>query len=333
MAMGSAAHAEQIDGFTDIRKDRFYPAGNVTITVARHSGYCWGVQRAYDMVVAEANTAKAEAAAGKPGAKVTTFGPLIHNPQTISDLRDRYGVDYVTDPAHVNEGKVIIRTHGAPLEMQEKLAAKGLDVIDATCPYVRVTQRYAALLHKEKYHVVIIGDPNHPEVISILSYAGGEGTVVKTPDEVANIPHTLRRLGVVVQSTMILEKVNMIVARLVAHANEVRIFNTICYVTDERQDDAEEIAKENEFVVVIGGKESSNTRKLAVVAERFGARTQLIEGPEDLRPTEFGAAKKIGVLAGASTPNWLIDDVVGKIQRHYGVESAAVPSECGCSGS
>jgi (E)-4-hydroxy-3-methyl-but-2-enyl pyrophosphate reductase len=306
MAMGSAAHAEQVDGFTDIRAERVYPAGPVTLTVARHSGYCWGVQRAYDMVLAEAKDSK-----------VTTFGPLIHNPQTINDLRDNHGVNYVTDPDHVNDGKVIIRTHGAPIEMQDRLKAKGLEVIDATCPYVRVTQRYAALLHKEKYHVVIIGDPSHPEVISILSYAGGEGTVVKTPEDAEKLSPAQRRLGVVVQSTMILEKVNSIVAKLIAHANEIRVFNTICYVTDERQDDAEEIARENQFVVVIGGKESSNTRKLAVVAERHGARAQLIEGPSDLRFAEFGSATRVGILAGASTPNWLIDEVVEKIRGHY----------------
>jgi (E)-4-hydroxy-3-methyl-but-2-enyl pyrophosphate reductase len=309
MVIGSAAHALEVDGFTDLRQDRHFDAGAVKITVARHSGYCWGVQRAYDMTLAEA---------GKGDAKVTTFGPLIHNPQTIEELEQKHGVSYSTDPEAIDEGRVIIRTHGAPLEAQARLKERGLDVVDATCPYVRVSQRYAALLHKEKYHVVIIGDPKHPEVISILSYCKGEGTVVKTPADVGQIPAHQKRIGVVFQSTMILAKVNEIVAAVVARANEIRVFNTICYVTDERQDDAEEVARENPFVVVIGGRESSNTKKLAVVAETHGARTQLVEGPEDLRFEEFGDVNRIGVLAGASTPNWLIDQVVQRIQRHYG---------------
>ncbi len=308
MAIGSAAHALEVDGFTDLRQERHFSAGGVRITVARHSGYCWGVQRAYDMTLAEA---------AKGDAKVTTFGPLIHNPQTISELEQKHGVGYSTDPEAIDQGRVIIRTHGAPLDAQARLRERGLEVIDATCPYVRVSQRYAALLHKEKYHVVIIGDPKHPEVISILSYCAGEGTVVMAPSDVDKIPPQQKRIGVVFQSTMILEKVNKIVAEVVAKANEIRVFNTICYVTDERQHDAEEVAKENPFVVVIGGKESSNTKKLAVVAETHGARTQLVEGPDDLRFEEFGDVEKVGVLAGASTPNWLIDQVVERIQQRF----------------
>ena len=308
MALGSAAHALKHDGFSDIRNNTRYVVGDIEINVARHSGYCWGVSRAVERTVEKAKTSD------KP---VTTFGPLIHNPQTVQELRDRYGVNYVTAPEQIDEGTVIIRTHGAPVHVQRELKEKGLEVIDATCPYVRVTQNYATLLHGEKYHVVIIGDPKHPEVISIMSYAEGEGTVVKTVDDVKLIPKGVRRIGVVFQSTMILERVNAILARIMEVAQEVRVFNTICYVTAERQGDAEEVAKHNEFVVVVGGNESSNTKKLAAVAERFGARTQLIERPQDLRFEEFGNARKIGVLAGASTPNWLIDDVVEALRKHF----------------
>ena len=308
MAIGSPAHALEVDGFTDLRKQVNYAAGGITINVARHSGYCWGVQRAYDQTIAQA-------AVGDE--KVSTFGPLIHNPQTIEGLRRQYGVDILESPDEFTSGKVIVRTHGVPLETQKQLRDKGAEVIDATCPYVRVSQNHARNLHKDKYHVVIIGDPKHPEVKSIMSYAQHEGTVVKTPADVANIPKGIRRIGVVVQSTMILSIVNEIMAKLMEITAELRAFNTICYVTDERQADAEAIAKENEFVVVIGGAQSSNTKKLAVVAEKFGARTQLIEGPEQLKFEEFGEVEKIGVLAGASTPNWLIDQVVSAIQEHF----------------
>ena len=308
MAIGSPAHALKIDGFSDLRENTRLEAGSVEINIARHSGYCWGVQRAYDMTVAEAK---------KDDAPVATWGPLIHNPQTIEELEEEYGVSVACNVDDVDEGKVIVRTHGAPLDVQQELDEKGLEVIDATCPYVRVSQRYAAMLHKERYHVVIIGNPKHPEIISVLSYAGGEGTVVKCVDDVKKIPAGVRRIGVVVQTTMILDTVNAILAELTPLAQELRVFNTICYVTDERQSDAEEIAKANDFVVVIGGRASSNTKKLAVVAETFGARTQLIEGPENLDFEAFGDVRKIGILAGASTPNWLIDQVVEKIQDRF----------------
>lgn len=295
----------------DLRDVTQYKAGNVEINIAKHSGYCWGVDRAYEQTVATAKT--------KPG-PVYTFGPLIHNPQTIDLLQERYGVDYiedVDDPRATEGSTVIIRTHGVKPEVQDQFKAKGAEVIDATCPYVRVTQNYAQLLHKQKYHVVIIGDPKHPEVISILAYAKGEGTVIKGMDDLYKIPKNKRRLGVVVQSTLILKKVNEIVNALLARAQEVRVFNTICYVTTERQEDAETIAKHNDHVIVIGGKASSNTKKLAIVAESFGAKAQLIEKPQDIDFEQLREAKRIGILAGASTPNWLIDQARDLLIEHF----------------
>ncbi|MCG3182540.1 MAG: 4-hydroxy-3-methylbut-2-enyl diphosphate reductase [Planctomycetes bacterium] len=295
----------------DLRDVTQYKAGNVEINIAKHSGYCWGVDRAYEQTVATAKT--------KAG-PVYTFGPLIHNPQTIDLLQERYGVDYiedVDDPRAIEGSTVIIRTHGVKPEVQDQFKAKGAEVIDATCPYVRVTQNYAQLLHKQKYHVVIIGDPKHPEVISILAYAKGEGTVIKGMDDLYKIPKNKRRLGVVVQSTLILKKVNEIVNALLARAQEVRVFNTICYVTTERQEDAETIAKHNDHVIVIGGKASSNTKKLAIVAESFGAKAQLIEKPQDINFEQLRKAKRIGILAGASTPNWLIDQARDLLIEHF----------------
>ena len=295
----------------DLREVTRYQAGNVEINIAKHSGYCWGVDRAYEQTVATANT--------KDG-PVYTFGPLIHNPQTIDLLNSKYGVDYieeVEDDRAIEGSTVIIRTHGVPPEVQDQFRAKGAEVIDATCPYVRVTQNYAQLLHKQKYHVVIIGDPKHPEVISILAYAKGEGTVIKGMQDIDKIPKNKRRLGVVVQSTLILKKVNEIVNALLARAQEVRVFNTICYVTTERQEDAETIAKRNDHVIVIGGKASSNTKKLAIVAESFGAKAQLIEKPEEIDFEELKEAQRIGILAGASTPNWLIDQARDMLVEHF----------------
>ena len=295
----------------DLRTVTQYRAGPVEINIAKHSGYCWGVDRAYEQTVATAKT---------KDNPVYTFGPLIHNPQTIDNLRKEFNVDYIeeVDDERAGPGStVIIRTHGVPPEMQDQFRAKGADVIDATCPYVRVTQNYAQLLHKQKYYVVIIGDPKHPEVISILAYAKGEGTVIKGMDDLYKIPKNKRRMGVVVQSTLILKKVNEIVNALLARSQEVRVFNTICYVTTERQEDAETIAKANDHVIVIGCHASSNTKKLAIVAESFGATAQLIESPSDIDFGKLKAAKRIGILAGASTPNWLIDQARDLLIEHF----------------
>ncbi|MHC4839508.1 MAG: 4-hydroxy-3-methylbut-2-enyl diphosphate reductase [Planctomycetota bacterium] len=294
----------------DLRDTTQYVAGNVEINIAKHSGYCWGVDRAYEQTLATASERD----------NVFTFGPLIHNPQTIDLLKKKHDVDYITavDDERVGEGStVLIRTHGVPPQVQEKFKERGADVIDATCPYVRVTQNYAQLLNKQKYHVVIIGDPKHPEVISILAYAKGEGTVIKGMEDINLIPRNKRRLGVVVQSTLILNKVNKIVNVLLERSQEVRVFNTICYVTTERQVDAERIAKQNDHVIVIGGKASSNTKKLAIVAENFGARAQLVEKPEDINFGDLAQAKRIGILAGASTPNWLIDQARDMLVEHF----------------
>lgn len=295
----------------DLRSVTSYRAGNIEINIANHSGYCWGVDRAYEQTVATAKT--------KDG-PVLTFGPLIHNPQTIEELKRDYGVDYINSVDELQNPQgttVIIRTHGVPPEVQDQFKEKGAEVIDATCPYVRVTQNYAQLLHKQKYHVVIIGDPKHPEVISILAYAKGEGTVIQSLEDLHLIPKNKRRMGIVVQSTLILKKVNEIVNAMLARAQEVRVFNTICYVTTERQEDAETIAKHNDHVIVIGGHASSNTKKLAIVAESYGAKAQLIESPEDIDFDELKDAKRIGILAGASTPNWLIDKARDVLIAHF----------------
>ncbi len=294
----------------DLREVTQYSAGSVEINIAKHSGYCWGVDRAYEQTVATA----------AERANVYTFGPLIHNPQTIDLLRKRHDVDYITsiDDERVGVGStVLIRTHGVPPEVQDNFRERGAEVIDATCPYVRVTQNYSKLLNKQKYHVVIIGDPKHPEVISILAYAKGEGTIIQSVEDIELIPRNKRRLGVVVQSTLILNKVNKIVNALLGRSQEVRVFNTICYVTTERQEDAEKIAKENDHVIVIGGNASSNTKKLAIVAENFGATAQLIEKPEDIDFASLSEARKIGILAGASTPNWLIDRARDMLIEHF----------------
>ncbi|NUQ36176.1 MAG: bifunctional 4-hydroxy-3-methylbut-2-enyl diphosphate reductase/30S ribosomal protein S1, partial [Planctomycetaceae bacterium] len=184
-------------------------------------------------------------------------------------------------------------------------------------PYVRVSQNYAKLLYDEKYQVVIVGSPDHPEVKGIMSYTNNEAVVVKTRDDLKKVPRSRRRIGVVIQSTMILDHANELIAELIRMGQEVRVFNTICYVTDERQKDAEDVASKSEFVVVVGGAESSNTKKLAMVAQEHGARTTIIERTEELDFALFGDATRIGVLAGASTPNWLIDQVVEKISAHY----------------
>jgi 4-hydroxy-3-methylbut-2-enyl diphosphate reductase len=160
-------------------------------------------------------------------------------------------------------------------------------------------------------------------VISILAYAKGEGTVIEHLEDIDKIPKNKRRLGLVVQSTLILDKVNKIVNALLARAQEVRVFNTICYVTTERQEDAENIARTNDHVIVIGGKQSSNTKKLAIVAESHGACAMLIESESDIDFEQLRDARRIGILAGASTPNWLIDKCKDRLVEYFNEHAPA----------
>lgn len=272
---------------------------------AIHAGYCWGVERALDIVT--------DTAAAHPGETVRTLGPIIHNPHVVQSLEEK-GVQSVNELSDMSSGTVIIRTHGVPPETYEQAKAKGLNVVDATCPLVTLVQNKAKQLVQEGYHLVIFGNPRHPEVIGTIGHAGGKATVIEHPEDVEKL-HLPKRVGVVVQTTQETELLAALLAHLAPRCKEVKIFNTICNPTIERQEAARELARDVEVVIVVGGKNSSNTRHLAEVCREEGATAYHIEDATELDPQWVRGVENVGITAGASTPGWLMDQVIEQLER------------------
>jgi len=274
------------------------------IRKAVHAGYCWGVERALDIVNHTAETHK--------DVPVRTLGPIIHNPQVVQSL-DEKGVHAIDSLNEMPEGgTVIIRTHGVAPEVYQQAESNGLTVVDATCPLVTLVQNKAKQLVNEGYHLVIFGNSKHPEVIGTLGHAGGKATVIEKPIDVctAKLP---KKVGVVVQTTQETELVSELLSYLAPRCKEIKVFNTICNPTIERQDAARELARAVQVMIVVGGKNSSNTRHLADVCREEGATTYHIEEPTEVETNWFAGVCEIGVTAGASTPGWLMDQVISHI--------------------
>jgi 4-hydroxy-3-methylbut-2-enyl diphosphate reductase len=272
----------------------------LTIRKAVHAGYCWGVERALEIVE--------DTAARRAGEGVHTLGPVIHNPRVVESLEQR-GVQSVDTLDRVDSGTVIIRTHGVPPNVYEQAAAKGLNVVDATCPLVTLVQRKARQLVDEGYHLVIFGNSRHPEVIGTLGHAGASGTVIERPED-ARAMSFRKKVGVVVQTTQEVERLGELLAILGPRCKELKVFNTICSPTSERQEAARELAHEVEVVIVVGASGSSNACHLAQVCREEGTRTYHIEDASELEPAWLEGIKVLGLTAGASTPAWMMDEVV-----------------------
>jgi 4-hydroxy-3-methylbut-2-enyl diphosphate reductase len=240
---------------------------------------------------------------------VVTLGPIIHNPQAVARFREK-GVGTVGAISEIGDGTtVVVRTHGAVREEIEAAEERGLDVVDGTCPYVKYPQAVAQRLSREGYHVVIVGDANHAEIKGVVSYAEGPCTVVKPGGPVPEID--AKKVAVIAQTTCIGADFERVVGSLAARHKEVRAVNTICNDTEERQADARSLAREVDAVVVVGGKNSANTRHLAEICREIQPRTWHVETEDELRPGWFEGCNAVGLSAGASTPDWVVEGVAG----------------------
>ena len=274
------------------------------VKIAQTAGFCWGVRRTVDQVMAVADQARGP---------VVTLGPIIHNPQAVARMRDK-GVGTVNAIAEVADGTtVVVRTHGAVQSELEAAKARGLEVVDGTCPYVKYPQAMAQRLSKEGYHLVIVGDANHAEVKGVVSYAVGPCTVVKPGGPIPEIKD--KKVAVVAQTTCIGADFERVVGALALRHKEVRAVNTICGDTEERQADARSLAAEVDAVVVVGGKNSANTRHLAEICKEIQPRTWHVETEAELQPAWFAGCKLVGLSAGASTPDWVVEGVAGWLRR------------------
>jgi (E)-4-hydroxy-3-methyl-but-2-enyl pyrophosphate reductase len=272
------------------------------IRKAKVQGFCFGVA----ITVKKAEEAIAQRS------DVTTLGHVVHNPQTVATL-EASGLRNAASVDDVDSGALFVRAHGLPVEVFEKAQTKGLEIIDATCPMVTKIHVQAEKLKAEGYKIIVIGDPQHPEVKGTLSHVPG-AWCIETVEDVAKLPRG-SRMGVVVQSTYSRERFSDIVKALSEKYYEVRAVNTICTDTNNRQSEALRLADEVEVMVVVGGKTSANTKHLAELSETHGARSYHIEGPDELRSEWFDGVKVAGLMSGASTPGWLVDQVQARMEE------------------
>lgn len=272
------------------------------VILADNLGFCYGVKRAIQL--AEDSAA--------PGQVTNTLGPIIHNPQMVAKLAEN-GVGTVDSLDDVKEGTIIIRSHGVGPKVYDRVEAMGLNMVDATCPHVRKAQSSARMLADEGYQVVIIGEKRHPEVKSIIEWAGDGAVAIETEEEADSLPK-YGKLGVVAQTTFSAPKFKLIVERLLDKSSDMKILRTICTATDQRQSAAMKLATEVDLMIVIGGKNSANTTRLAQLCSDK-CKTYHIETAEELRDDWFDKIKKIGITAGASTPDWIIKEVYKKCQK------------------
>ncbi len=282
------------------------------IILADKAGFCFGVKRAI-------NTAFE--AAGKGQGRVYCLGPLIHNPQEVERL-NKAGVVTVEDFLSLQPGdSLIIRSHGVPPSVLAQARAKGLTIIDLTCPFVGKAQRDAEALKKEGYQVVVVGEKKHPEVQSILGYAGDNAVVVENAGDLDGLV-IQGRVGIVAQTTQSYGNFSEIVLKLLGLSKELKIHNTICSSTKERQEAARVLAERVDVMLVVGGRNSANTSRLADLCRRAGRHTYHIEVADEIRHEWLIGAARVGVTAGASTPDWVVEGVIRKLVEEGGKKVA-----------
>ncbi|MGH2500243.1 MAG: 4-hydroxy-3-methylbut-2-enyl diphosphate reductase [Candidatus Limnocylindria bacterium] len=260
------------------------------VLLARENGFCFGVKKAVELTEAAAET----------GRRVHNLGQVVHNPKISERLAAR-GIRVIADPAEASEGIVVIRAHGVPPETRARIEQQGLECIDATCSLVLRAQRFTKQLADEGYRVIILGTPDHPEVVGLRGFAGPDHVVVETKDEWERLPRT-KKAGVVSQSTQPPWAFRELVAHVTEIAQETKVFNTVCPVTVKRQHAATELAGETDTIVVVGGKNSANTRELVNLARMQGRTAYHIEHPEELDAAWLVGQERIGLIGGCSTP-------------------------------
>jgi len=260
------------------------------VLLARENGFCFGVKKAVELTEAAAES----------GRRVYNLGQVVHNPKISERLAAR-GVTVIKDPAEADSGIVVIRAHGVPPAMRASIEEHGLECIDATCSLVLRAQRFTKQLADEGYRVVILGTPEHPEVVGLVGFAGTDFTIVETKDQWERLPK-MKKAGVVSQSTQPPWAFKELVGHVAEISQELKVFNTVCPVTIKRQNAATELAGETDVIVVVGGKNSANTRELVNLARIQGKTAYHIEHATELESAWLAGKDRIGLIGGCSTP-------------------------------
>jgi len=271
----------------------------VEIIIADNAGFCFGVKRAIAM---------ADSFVTNLDRVVYSLGPLIHNPQEVKRFEEK-GLVAVDSIAEITGNKVIIRSHGVSKLVIEQMNERNIEIIDSTCPFVKSVHRRVEEFQKQGYNIVIIGDANHPEVIGINGWCNNEAYIINSEEEAIGLPE-FDKICVVSQTTNTQNKFETLSEILMGKGNEVKVFNTICNATNLRQQSCREVAQKVDAMIVIGGYHSSNTKKLVEISEEYCKDVYHIETPEELNLKKLQGLKKIGITAGASTPDWIIKEVI-----------------------
>lgn len=293
------------------------------VTIAQHAGFCFGVERAVKIALEET----------QKDAPLYCLGQLIHNPQVVAQLSEK-GLKVIESPQEAQAGTMIVRSHGLPASTVDLAKECGLQIVDATCPFVSRAQELAHELVALGYQVILVGDPGHPEVCAIVGSAGGEVTVANSPEVLRKL-EVKPKVGLLAQTTQDFTNFRDCAGELLGRVRELRVYNTICTATEKRMAAAIELAESVQLMLVIGGKNSANTKRLAQVCRATGVPTYHIETEAELDPDWFSGIEHVGVTAGASTPKWMIEGVVSKmmeldkekVQQEVEVEAQAQPQE------
>jgi len=272
------------------------------INLAKNMGFCFGVKRAIRIARQVRRETKE---------KVWTLGHIIHNPQVVEKLEEE-GIIAVDSLSEIDRGYVIIRSHGVHPEVLNEIREKNLKEVDATCPLVKKAQERAKQLVNEGYETYVIGEREHPEVISIV---GGTGDRIRVIESTENLEIKSSKVGLVVQTTQSQDNLNRVVDYLLPKVLELKVFNTICDVTNKRQKEVKKLAGKSDVIIVIGGKKSANTSRLAAIAREEGCQTYHIEEAKEIKKEWFTDAERVGVASGASTPDWIIKGVIKKLKE------------------
>ncbi len=280
----------------------------MNIIVAPSAGFCFGVKRAVKMAVDASKTCKLSE-------KLNTLGPIIHNPQVVKSLEEKgvYPVDTIEDNGY---NTIIIRSHGIKSDIMERLKSKGVKTIDATCPFVKQAQNYITMAALDGYFIIMVGDKNHPEVQSVISFADkNRFLIINGLDDLKNIPVS-EKLALISQTTQDVNFYNSVINEIFKIAKkEIVVFNTICDATKLKQDESKVLASNVDVMIVVGGYNSANTNKLKNICAAIQKNTYHIETEKEVNPKWFINADIVGITAGASTPDWIIEKVVNTIRQ------------------
>ncbi len=277
------------------------------INVAKYSGFCFGVKRAVDMALEESRKSD----------NVIMLGDIVHNEHVVKKIDDA-GVKVMNELSTEDPGTLLLRAHGAVPGVYEEAKKMNYNVVDATCPLVIEIHEIVKKMEEEKYRIVVIGDYGHDEVVGISGQVKDAIVIAKPEDVKDKLPKMSRKLGVVVQSTQNIDNARKIISELVPYCQELKFVDTICKPTKLYQAEIRKMPHENDVMIIVGSFTSANTKRLAEISTELNSRSYQVESAQDLERGWFDNADNIGVTAGASTPDWIIEEVVEKIKELTG---------------